>query len=86
MALAESLALTLIYRVDDILKIFFSLQQYTRCENEKSLTLKESVNPDEDEEIPILSKEQKSTSLFSNISLSLSHPSDEGRKSDAFYA
>ena len=54
-----------------------SLQQYTRCENEKGLTLKESVNPEDDEEIPVLSKEQKSTPLFSNISLSQSHPSDE---------
>ncbi|CAB4005296.1 Hypothetical predicted protein [Paramuricea clavata] len=57
-----------------------SLRQYTRGKNETNTTVKESLRSDEnfqDEEIPVLFKEQKSTSMFSNATVSYSAPSDE---------
>jgi vacuolar-type H+-ATPase subunit I/STV1 len=50
--------------------------------------VKEILRSDEnfqDEEIPVLFKEQKSTSKFSNVTLSYSAPSDEGEIMSYFY-
>ena len=63
--------------------MLFSLQQYTRFENETSLNVLENVKSAQnsrDEEIPTFFQEQKSTSVFSGISGSCSTPSAEGEK------
>ena len=62
-----------------ILCVIFSLQQYARGKIEA----KESVDTaecDDEETTPV--KEQKSTSMFSNICVSYSAPSEEGEAVD----
>ena len=63
--------------------MYFSLQQYTRFKNNTCTVVAENVKPAQnfqDEEIPALFQEQKSTSMFSNISVSRSTPSAEGER------
>ena len=61
--------------------MYFSLQQYKRFKNDAcTMVAEKRAQNFQDEEIPALFQEQKSTSMFSNISVSRSTPSAEGER------